>query len=575
MDSRTILMDRHSNPLFLCKLDRLLVTCVDMAQHSHAGIRGQYAFEALGSEVRAVGHHHHAGVMGIANAYAASVVDAHPGCSCGSVDECVQQGPVGYGVGAVEHAFGLAVGRCYGAGVEVVAADDDWGADLAASYQLVHGDAELRALPVPQPADARRKSLEVDTLLRQFDPATETCVFGEEFEYEVVGAVDVLWVARKRHPAEWAFALAEERADVFGHEAWDFVRVLDSDKLRLRTDVVAVVEGDCAHTLEFQHSLDVVAHSAHREARVLFRVALAEIDRFGQVHAVRHVAVQRVVGAGLVSQNIGDDVAADEFRQHVSGVGYESDGDGFVVALCSVEDGECFVERPCDVVAVAAGEALLDAGGINVDAEEAGAVHGGGEGLGSAHSAHSSGDNELAFEAAEVAASGFGKGLVGSLDDALAADVNPGAGGHLAVHHQALALQLVEVLPVGPLADEVGVGEQDARRGFVRAQDADRFAGLDEQGLVVLEALKGADDGVEALPVASCLAGSAVDDEVVGALGHFRVEVVHQHAQSGFLLPALGVQACAARGADDFGCRFQHVALLQSPHLFEMWGTQC
>ena len=55
------------------------------------------------------------------------------------------------------------------------------------------------------------------------------------------------------------------------------------------------------------------------------------------------------------------------------------------------------------------------------------------------------------------------------------------------------------------------------------------------------------DDAVEGLPRARRLAGAAVDDEIVGSLGHLGIEVVHQHAQRGFLRPALARQrACRA-----------------------------
>ena len=80
-----------------------------------------------------------------------------------------------------------------------------------------------------------------------------------------------------------------------------------------------------------------------------------------------------------------------------------------------------------------------------------------------------------------------GERLVGALDDALRADVNPRAGGHLAVHDEAELLQLVELLPVGPVADEVGVADEHARRVVVGAEDADRLARLHQQRLVVVE----------------------------------------------------------------------------------------
>ena len=96
--------------------------------------------------------------------------------------------------------------------------------------------------------------------------------------------------------------------------------------------------------------------------------------------------------------------------------------------------------------------------------------------------------------AAEMLPTHLDEGLVGALHDPLAADVDPRAGRHLAVHHEALAIELVEVLPVRPAADEVGIRDQHARRIVVRAENADRLAGLDQQRLVVSERAQRCDD---------------------------------------------------------------------------------
>ena len=77
-------------------------------------------------------------------------------------------------------------------------------------------------------------------------------------------------------------------------------------------------------------------------------------------------------------------------------------------------------------------------------------------------------------------------------------------------------LEPAELLPVGPVADQVGVGDQHPRRPLVGAHDADRLAALHEQRLVVVQRGQGADDRVVRLPVAGGLAGAAVDDEVSG-----------------------------------------------------------
>ena len=63
------------------------------------------------------------------------------------------------------------------------------------------------------------------------------------------------------------------------------------------------------------------------------------------------------------------------------------------------------------------------------------------------------GQDPLALEvAAIVLAAGLDEGLVGALHDALRADIDPRAGRHLAVHHQALLIELVEMRPSSPNA---------------------------------------------------------------------------------------------------------------------------
>ena len=173
------------------------------------------------------------------------------------------------------------------------------------------------------------------------------------------------------------------------------------------------------------------------------------------------------------------------------------------------------------------------------------------ERLRAAHAAEAGGEDPLAREVAAIMlAAHFGEGLVGALDDALRADVDPAAGGHLAVHHQPGAIELVELLPVRPFGDEVGVGDQHARRVGVGAEHADRLARLDQQGLVVLEPLERLDDLVEAFPVARGAADAAIDDQALRVLGDLVVEVVHQHPHRGLGRPAFGHDLAAAAGAD-------------------------
>ena len=72
------------------------------------------------------------------------------------------------------------------------------------------------------------------------------------------------------------------------------------------------------------------------------------------------------------------------------------------------------------------------------------------------------------------------KCFVRALHNALRADVNPRAGRHLAVHGEPHPLEFTEVIPRRPTADEIRVGNQNARRVSVRAKHANGLPALHE-----------------------------------------------------------------------------------------------
>ena len=179
------------------------------------------------------------------------------------------------------------------------------------------------------------------------------------------------------------------------------------------------------------------------------------------------------------------------------------------------------------------------------------AVHGHGQRLRAAHAAQARGQRDRAGQgSAEALGGDGGEGLVGALQDALGADVDPRARGHLPVHGQAELLQAAELLPGRPLRDQVGVGDEHAGSPLVGAEDADGLAGLDQEGLVVLQVLERGDDRGVGVPAAGGAARAAVDDELVGVFGYLGVEVVHQHAHGGLLGPSLAGALGAAGRAD-------------------------
>ena len=57
-------------------------------------------------------------------------------------------------------------------------------------------------------------------------------------------------------------------------------------------------------------------------------------------------------------------------------------------------------------------------------------------------------------------------------------------------------------------------------------EDSDRLSGLDQQSLVIFQSLQLADDCMKCIPVAGCLAGSAVHHQVLRPLGQHQLQVL-------------------------------------------------
>ena len=158
-----------------------------------------------------------------------------------------------------------------------------------------------------------------------------------------------------------------------------------------------------------------------------------------------------------------------------------------------------------------------------------------------AHASQAPSQDPAALQIATIVlATRFGKGLVGALHNALSADVDPGAGRHLAIHHEPLAVELAEVIPVRPVRHQVGVGDQDPRRIRVGTKHTHRLAGLHQQGLVGLELAQRLDNQVKVLPGAGRPTNASIHHQALGVLGHIWVQVVHQHAQGRFGKPTFG-----------------------------------
>ena len=464
------------------------------------------------------------------------------------VEQRVEDRPIGDRVAAVAHGLGLAVRRRDAPGVEVVAPDDDRRADRAVAHQVVEREPGPRAIAVTEPADACRQPLKRNAFARETQPARQRGVGGKQLEQLLVAARDVGRIARERGEPKRPGAAAKERPDEGRHEPRKREGAGEARPLRLRANVVAVVEHHGARVEVANHGGDVRAAALQRASLILVRIAVTQLGGSFEREAGGNVAVEQVVRRRLIGHGVGTKTEVVEARELLGRVAFVTHREGLARRLGAVHLAQRLLARVSDAVEVTQVAPPLQARPVHVDHQGDAAVHGDRQRLRAAHAADSGRQRDAALErAAEVLARQLGKGLVRSLNDALRADVDPRAGRHLPVHRQAFRLELAEDAPVRPLPDQVRVGDEDARGARVGLEDRDRLAALNDQRLVAAQAAERTNDGVERLPRPRRAAVAAVNDQVLRAFGDVGIEVVHQHPQRGFLRPAQARNFGAAR----------------------------
>ncbi len=265
--------------------------------------------------------------------------------------------------------------------------------------------------------------------------------------------------------------------------------------------------------------------------------------------------MHRVVGRGLIGHHVGTRTArlhpAHEFGEHIGRVADQCQRLRLAGRRPAFDGRQRIVDVMRLFIAIARADAEIGPRLVAFDGEAAGPRHHRRQGLGAAHAAQARRQDPPALEVAAVMLPpGLGEGLVGALHDALGTDVDPRPRRHLAVHHQALAIELAEMRPGRPVRHEVRVRDQHARRVRVGAEHAHRLARLDQQRLVRLQRLQCGDDAVEVVPGARRPADAAVDHQLVRVLCHVGMQVVHQHPHRRLGQPALGGDLGAGRGVD-------------------------
>ena len=307
----------------------------------------------------------------------------------------------------------------------MIAADHDRGPQVAAAHHFVEAQTQPPAFAVAEPADARGKALEGDSLACHLDPTMQVFVVGELLQHGTIGGRDVGGVAAERDPTERSLALAEQRTDVRGQEARVVEGALEAAELGLGAQAVAVVEHLAALVHEADHRAAVHCHALATATDELLRVGTRHLGgRFRrQIH--RDVA-ERIVGAGLVGDDVGREVHVEQLLHHLGGVAHKAHRQRTSLVAGSYATRDGIVQRVGDLVEVAVLVTALYTPRVHVDAQRHAVVHRDGERLRAAHATQSGSERDRAGErAGELAATYLGEALVGALQNALGADVDP------------------------------------------------------------------------------------------------------------------------------------------------------
>src|SRR5215831_16845063 len=171
-----------------------LVAGIGMPHHAARWIVPQHASETPCRGLGAIAHDHHAGVLRVADADTAPVVDRHPGGTGGAIEERVEERPVRYRVRPVAHGLCFAVGACYRARIQMIAADHDRCGEFALGHHGVEGEPQPVPITQPQPADACRQALEGNARSGHVEPMMQVRTVGHQLFHLGIGAVDVLWI---------------------------------------------------------------------------------------------------------------------------------------------------------------------------------------------------------------------------------------------------------------------------------------------------------------------------------------------------------------------------------------------
>ncbi|MMZ63288.1 hypothetical protein D1872_255340 [compost metagenome] len=127
---------------------------------------------------------------------------------------------------------------------------------------------------------------------------------------------NILRVTRQSHPAKWALSFTKQGPDIGWYEAWKSKSIRDTFVIGDLANIVAVIKGNGSLSLHFQHRRYVLSHALPSQLHIMSRIFRSQLQPLLQCVALRQVSVKRIMGRGLVCNDVRDESACQHERQY-------------------------------------------------------------------------------------------------------------------------------------------------------------------------------------------------------------------------------------------------------------------
>ena len=178
--------------------------------------------------------------------------------------------------------------------------------------------------------------------------------------------------------------------------------------------------------LKTEHGAHLYCHGLLGETHIFFCIALAQLRRLLQAETNRDVTIERVVRGGLIGHQVGEHVSVEDLREHFRRVAQQAHRYCLIVFAGMAYQVQRFIQRIRTVIQITGFQAFFDPRIIDFDRQATQSCKRGCQWLRATHAAEPTGQKPASVRVAiEMLAHGFGKGFIGTLHDALGADIDP------------------------------------------------------------------------------------------------------------------------------------------------------